>query len=93
MPSIILIKDKDEEQAITDVNKIVVRDVDGGTVSTTKPEDTEYEITYRLIADEGMELVKGDIRTICVDTDDITGWTEEPAPEPEEPEPEDDYVL
>ena len=67
---------------------------DGGvTVSTTKPEDTEYEITYRLIADDSMELVKGDVRTICVDTDDITGWTEEPAPEPEEPEPEDEHVL
>lgn len=56
---------------------------DGITVSPIKPEDTEYELTYRLIADEGMELVKGDNRTVCVDTDDKEGWTEEPAIEPE----------
>lgn len=55
---------------------------DGGTtVSTGAPEGTEYTVTYRLIADEGMELVKGDIRTSCIDTDDKDGWTEEAAEE------------
>lgn len=50
---------------------------DGGTtVSTEAPADAECTVTYRLIADEGMELVKGDIRTSCVDTDDAEGWTE-----------------
>lgn len=50
---------------------------DGGVdVSPNKP-DGEYTETYRLIADEGMELVKGDIRTICIDTDNADGWSEE----------------
>ena len=48
---------------------------DGGvTISPIKPDNTDYEITHRLIADTGMELVRNDIHTICVDTDDIEGW-------------------
>lgn len=49
---------------------------DGGiTTSPVKP-DCEYTEKFRLVADEGMELVKGDIRTTCVDTDDADGWAE-----------------
>lgn len=50
---------------------------DGGvTISPIKPDNTDYEITHRLIADTGMELVRNDIHTICVDTDDIEDWIE-----------------
>lgn len=34
---------------------------DGGvTISPIKPDNTDYEITHRLIADTGMELVRND---------------------------------
>lgn len=50
---------------------------DGGvTISPIKPDNTDYEITHRLIADTGMKLVRNDIHTICVDTDDIEDWIE-----------------
>lgn len=62
------------------------RENGGVTVSTQKPDGVECEITYRLIADNGMELVKGDVRTSCIDTDDKDGWTEEEMPEDEKPE-------
>lgn len=49
---------------------------DGGvTVSTTKP-DTDYELRYRLVADEGMALVKDGVITPCVDVVTPDGWTE-----------------
>lgn len=49
---------------------------DGGiTTSPVKP-DCDYTDKFRLVADEGMELVKGDIRTTCIDTDDADGWVE-----------------
>ena len=49
---------------------------DGGvTVSTQKPE-CEYTELYRLIADEGMILTDGTIKTSCVDTTDASIWTE-----------------
>lgn len=51
------------------------RENGGVTVSPEKP-DCEYTEMYRLIADEGMELVKGDIRTMCIDTDTTDGWEE-----------------
>lgn len=53
------------------------RDDGGTTVSPIEPTEKEYTTMFRLIADEGMELVKGDVRTPCVDTDDIEGWAEE----------------
>lgn len=56
------------------------RDGGGTTVSPVKPEDKEYTIEYRLIADEGMILVKDDIRTQCIDVKDPEGWTEEVDP-------------
>ena len=51
---------------------------DGGIDISPKQPVGEYTTLYRLIADEGTELVKGDIRTCCVDTDTTEGWTEEP---------------
>lgn len=46
-----------------------------GSVTVTPKEPEQYESTlYRLVADEGMELVKGDERTIAVDTDSTDGW-------------------
>lgn len=60
-----------------------VERADGGVdVSPNKPTDGEYTETYRLIADEGMELVKGDVRTICIDTDTVDGWEEVESIEP-----------
>ena len=50
---------------------------DGGvTHSPNKPDNTDYAIMYRLVADEGKELVNGDIRTCCIDVDKADGWEE-----------------
>lgn len=60
---------------------------DGGvTHSLSKPDNVEYTIVYRLIADEGKELINGDIRTTCIDTNTDEGWSEVDA-EPIEEEP------
>lgn len=49
---------------------------DGGTtVSPVKP-NIEYTEMFRLIADEGKELINGDVRTPCIDVEHIEGWTE-----------------
>lgn len=61
------------------------RENGGVTVSPNKP-DCEYTEMYRLIADEGMILVNGDVQTICVDVETAEGWTEIEAPVEEEPE-------
>lgn len=59
---------------------------DGGVdVSPNKPIEGDYTETYRLIADEGMVLVKGDVRTMCIDTDTVDGWEEVESIEPVEP--------
>lgn len=48
-----------------------------GSVTVTPKEPEQYDSTlYRLIADEGMELVKGEERTIAVDVDIVDGWEE-----------------
>lgn len=47
----------------------------GVTVSPMKP-DAEYSVLYRLIADEGMELTDGVIRTTCTDTENPDAWNE-----------------
>lgn len=46
------------------------------TISPDYPQDKPFTILYRLIADEGMELVKGDLIVPCIDTTDTSGWTE-----------------
>lgn len=51
---------------------------DGGIDVSPEQPVGEYTTLYRLIADEGMELVKDDIRTCCIDTDTTKGWVEEP---------------
>lgn len=57
---------------------------DGGTtVSPVKP-DCEYAEMFRIVADEGKALVKGDILTSCADVDSVEGWEE--IDDPEEPE-------
>ena len=61
------------------------REEGGVTVSTEKP-NCEYEITYRIIAGEGMEVTQDGVNTYCcVDTDDVNGWYEAEIPEQEEP--------
>ena len=57
------------------------REGGGTTVSPNKP-NTEYTITYRLVADEGMVLTNGEVQTTCIDTDNPQEWTEIPEPEP-----------
>ena len=50
---------------------------DGGvTVSPNRPENADYTIKYRLIADEGMALTDGTTVTACVDAESADGWTE-----------------
>lgn len=50
--------------------------LDGGiTVSPVKP-DVEYTEMFRLIADDGKELLKDDFRTYCVDVESTDGWEE-----------------
>lgn len=49
---------------------------DGGvTVSTVQP-DVECVTLYRLVADEGMTLTDGIVTTSCVDTEDVSAWSE-----------------
>lgn len=56
-----------------------IRDDGGITVSPVKP-NIEYTEMFRLIADEGKELMNGDIRTSCIDVESIEGWSEIDAP-------------
>jgi hypothetical protein len=54
---------------------------DGGiTVSPVKPE-CEYTEMYRIFADEGKTLVKGDVVTTCADVESLDGWEEIEIPE------------
>jgi hypothetical protein len=55
----------------------------GVTVSPVEP-DCEYTEMVRLVADEGKELVNGEIRTTCVDTETAEGWVEIDMPIEEE---------
>lgn len=49
---------------------------DGGiTTSLIKPSG-EYTEMFRLVADEGKELIKNGERAQCVDVDSIEGWAE-----------------
>lgn len=55
---------------------------DGGiTISPVKPEEAEYTVKYRLIADEGMTLTDGTVMMASVDVDSEKGWSEVQAPE------------
>lgn len=49
---------------------------DGGvSVSPNKP-DCEYTEMFRIIADEGCALCKGELEAECIDTDNVDGWEE-----------------
>ena len=56
-----------------------IRDDGGTTVSHVKP-NTEYTEMFRLIADEGKELMNEDVRTPCIDVESTEGWSEIDAP-------------
>lgn len=56
-----------------------IRNDGGTTISPIKP-NTEYTEMFRLIADEGKELMNGDIRTSCIDVESTEGWSEIDAP-------------
>ena len=51
------------------------RENGGTTVSPVMPEG-EYTEMVRLIAEEGKELVNGEQRTTCIDTETAEGWVE-----------------
>lgn len=54
----------------------ITREDGGTTVTPTKPADASYTETYRLIADEGMLLTDGVNTYGCIDTDDVSKYTE-----------------
>ena len=59
------------------------REGGGVTVSPEKPE-CEYEINYRIIADEGKLVTRDGVDAFCcIDTDTAEGWIEIDAPEEE----------
>jgi hypothetical protein len=49
-----------------------------GSMVTPIEQETYDSLMYRLIADEGKELIKGDVRTGCIDVEieDAEGWEE-----------------
>ena len=51
------------------------RENGGITVSPVEP-NCEYTEMVRLVADEGKELVNGEQRTTCIDTETAEGWVE-----------------
>ena len=53
------------------------------TVSPEKP-DCEYTTVFRVVADEGMALSRGDVMTECIDTVEVEGWAETEAPDKDE---------
>lgn len=53
----------------------VIRPDGGVTVTPNKPDSYE-KMMYRIVADEGKELVNGDMRTSCADVVSTDGWTE-----------------
>lgn len=65
---------------------------DGKTTITPTMPETYDGVLYRLIAADGKELVKGDVRTPCIDTDDADGWSEEDAQEIEVATTADDQL-
>ena len=52
------------------------RETDKFTVSTEKP-DCDYDLRYRLIADDDKQLTNDGINfTICIDVESTDGWYE-----------------
>lgn len=48
----------------------------GVTTSPVEPDGTDYDLRYRLIADEGKVLTDGVTETYCVDVETTEGWME-----------------
>ena len=65
----------------------VIRPDGGVTVTPNKPDSYE-KVMYRIVADEGKELVNGNMRTSCADVESTDGWAEVEA-QSEESELED----
>ena len=59
------------------------RENGGVTVSPVEP-SCEYTEMVRLVADEGKELVNGEQKTSCIDTESAEGWVEVDMPIEEE---------
>lgn len=59
---------------------------DGGvSVSPTLPDGiADYELRYRLIADDGKAMTDGEVTAQCVDTATPDAWTEIDAPADED---------
>ena len=54
-----------------------VRRENGGIdITPVRPDSGEYETLYRLIADEGKTLFNGAEKIACIDTNDLSKWTE-----------------
>lgn len=58
------------------INLYRVIRADGGVTVTPNEPDSYDAVMYRIIADEGKELVNGDMRTTCADVESTDGWTE-----------------
>ena len=58
-----------------------IKRVSGGTTVTLNKPEGEYTEMYRLIADEGKILKKGEYETPCVDVASSDGWEEIDKPE------------
>ena len=54
-----------------------VRRENGGIdITPVRPEVGEYDTLYRVIADDGKMLFNGVEKIACIDTDDLSKWTE-----------------
>ena len=71
------------------INLYRVTRADGGITVTPNKPDSYDAVMYRIIADDGKEIVNGDTRTICVDVESSEGWTEVGIKESTETELED----
>ena len=58
------------------INLYRVTRADGGITVTPNKPDSYDAVMYRIIADDGKELVKGDVRTSCADVESTDGWVE-----------------
>lgn len=57
------------------------RRADGGTnVSPIKPDDTEFTVLYRLVADDGKAITNGTRYTFCEDVESADGWSDAEIP-------------
>lgn len=50
---------------------------DGGvTTSPVKPDGVDYDLRYRLIADDGKAITDDTTVAACIDVSSLDGWTE-----------------